>query len=440
MNSQFLSRMRTYLNEEYEAFEACLDKPLYRGLSYNPKKIDAAKIENEVPVLGKSPFYRRGYRIDQALGLHPFHIQGAFYLQEPSASSAVQILDVQRDDIVLDLCSAPGGKACQIASSLKEGFLVCNEYDNKRVQILSSNLERWGFANVAITQGDVSKVCSDLESCFTKVLVDAPCSGEGMMKKHDAAMEQWSQQNNIYCASRQLEILESAYKALQKDGVLVYSTCTYAIEENEAVIASFLERHPDMIQVDPKVDFGRQGMRYPGLDETKVVRIYPMDGGEGHFICKMRKTSGTKRALPLVKEKPVTCPDLNLKQNPSHLQVQKDRLFGMEAPFVKFKRANCIRQGIELGQYKKNRFELSHALALSEYPFVQTVEVNLNQMDQFMHGQVLHLPCPKGMVVLCYQKIGFGLGKSDGSCIKNKIPKGIRLMEGVHIIGGMRNE
>ena len=185
----------------------------------------------------KTPFSDNGYYIPadiKSIGDEPFHHAGAFYVQEPSACSAVTVLNVQKGDRVLDLCAAPGGKSTQIASVLGNGFLVSNEYDAKRSRILLSNMERMGVMNMCITNSDTGKLCSQLQECFDKVLVDAPCSGEGMIKKHDAASDGWSLDHILFCASRQKEILSNAYKALKKDGIVVYSTCTYAKEENEA--------------------------------------------------------------------------------------------------------------------------------------------------------------------------------------------------------------
>ena len=261
MNEFFLERMKLYLGSELDAYLESLTKPLYRGLRVNTKKIDMDRIIRELPFLNRpSLFSENSFYVDSSLGNHAYHICGAFYLQEPSASSAVEVLDVQEDDLVLDLCAAPGSKSTQIAQRLgKKGYLVSNEYDAKRAKILVSNHERMGTVNFAVTNSDTRPLCNHFESCFDKVLVDAPCSGEGMMKKHEQAKDEWSLDNVLLCAKRQKDILSNAYKALKKDGVLVYSTCTYAKEENEDVISWFLETYPDMELMDMEVTFGREG-------------------------------------------------------------------------------------------------------------------------------------------------------------------------------------
>ena len=197
MNALFLERMKHDLQDAYPAFEKTLDQPMYRGLRYHPGKIDEEKIRQNVTVLEKSPFCTTGYYVNQALGHHPYHIAGAFYLQEPSASGAVTVLDVQPGDVVLDLCAAPGGKSTQIAAQLQDGFLVCNEIDARRARVLLSNLERMGVRNFCLTNAETQTLCEELSACFDKVLVDAPCSGEGMMKKHDEASEKFLAGANI---------------------------------------------------------------------------------------------------------------------------------------------------------------------------------------------------------------------------------------------------
>lgn len=442
MNDLFLERMKKDLKEDFAAFEKSLEQPMYKGLSYHPKKITEDKLKANTPVLEHSPFYSYGYYIDQSLGNHPYHIAGAFYLQEPSASSAVTVLDIQPTDTVLDLCAAPGGKSSQILSQLTDGFLVTNEYDGKRARVLLSNLERMSAQNFCLTQGDTKVVCEELASCFDRVLVDAPCSGEGMMKKHDAAQDNWSLENIHQCALRQAYILDQAYKALKKGGYMVYSTCTYAKEENEETIAAFLKRHPDMRQVDPEVTFGQKGFSTPGMDANKVVRIFPMQKGEGHFICKMQKMQGDIKELPVKK---VSKKDQNLDflrefivHIPKYGYWKENDLYCMDHPFLELKKTHCLRQGIFAGSNIKKRFEPAHALfmAFPKENYRQSIELDLKQMDHVMHGLQIPYKSEKGYTCYCIDGIPFGFGKSDGQRINNRIPKGLRLLPKSHVTKG----
>lgn len=435
MDNLFYERIQSYIPDEYDAFLASMDRDLLRGLRANPKKIH--DIDMQMKLTDKSPFCKDGWYVSSSLGNHPYHIAGAFYLQEPSAGSAVDILDVKPDDIVLDLCAAPGGKSTQIAASLKDGFLVSNEYDARRSRILLSNMERMGVMNMCITNSETKKLCDQLTECFDKVLVDAPCSGEGMIKKHEAASANWSIDNILFCAARQKEILTHAYEALKKDGVLVYSTCTYAKEENEDVIAWFLETYPDMVleKIDRK--YGRQG-----LDNPYVKRIFPMDKGEGHFVARLRKTTGSVRSLPILKSDRIdSVTEAFLKEQltdlPANYMIRDGHIYAMNHPFLMLKKIPVIRQGILLGERIKNRFEPAHAFYMNadwiDF-YKHKIDVNISDMDKFMHGLELDTPCSKGYTAVCMNGIPFGFGKSDGKHIKNKIPKGLRLTSNQHVL------
>lgn len=425
MSKQYFERMKELLGDEYEDYIKSLNQPLYRGLRVNTKKI---KKEEFINIGKSSKFCEESFYVKRAMGNHPLHICGCFYLQEPSASSAVEILDVQPSDVVLDLCAAPGGKSTQIASKLIDGFLVSNEIDAKRAQALLSNMERMGVKNMTVTNSSVDKLTSIFDSCFDKILVDAPCSGEGMIKKHDVALENWSLDNILFCAKRQKDILNYAYKMLKKDGILVYSTCTYSIEENEGVVESFLKEHEDMELVDPQVNFGRKA--FNGLN---CRRIFPMDGGEGHFIAKFRKKSGKIGKLPMAKSMKVDkivnqFLDEQLRNQPRYFYVHQDKVYGMDVPFVDFKKIKVLRQGVYIGDIVKKRFEPAHAFYMvSGWEYLKSVDISLEEMDSFMHGNILNIEGEKGYIATCYQGHPFGFGKSDGKQIKNKIPKGLRL-------------
>lgn len=427
----YFSRMKELLKDEYDAYMESLSKPLYRGMRINLKKAELNEFDHlESP----SQFCKESYYVDKPLGNHPYHICGCFYLQEPSASSAVEILDVQEDDYVLDLCAAPGGKSTQIASHLKSGYLVSNEIDAKRAQILLSNIERMGVKNVAVTNSSVDKLAKVFDCCFDKILVDAPCSGEGMIKKHDIALNHWSIENIELCAARQKEILEYAYSMLKPGGTLVYSTCTYALEEDEDVVLSFLEKHEDIQLVDPEVLWGRKGFK-----DLNVRRIFPMDGGEGHFIAKFKKQSGIAGKLPILKSKKIDkITEKFLKEQlntlPNYYYIDNDRVYGMDVCFVDFKKVKVLRQGVYLGDVIKNRFEPSHSFYMvADFDYKRKVEVTQEETDLFMHGEVLQKECDKGYVAVCYKGHPFGFGKSDGRQIKNKIPKGLRLLPNSHV-------
>lgn len=435
MKTTFLERMKEYLKDEYEAFEKTLDHPMYKGLSINTLKTDADYVIQNLPVcLQKSPFSKNGYLFDahEKLGNHWMHQAGLFYLQEPSASSVVDALEIQENDWVLDACAAPGGKSFQIACALNNtGLLLSNEMDMKRAQVLMSNMERCGISENIITCSPIEKLTPYLQACFDKILVDAPCSGEGMMKKHELASLEWSVENNRACGVRQLRILESVAGCLKQGGILVYSTCTYAIEENEAVIHEFLARHPEMELMDGGSHVQRKGLPYKDLDVSKVRRIYPMDGGEGHFFAKMRKKEETKSSsIKILQNKKIEpcaqkflldqgCTNWNL------MQIQQ-KVYMKKGPFLNLK-VPVLRQGILVGEVVKNRFEPHHHFyTAAQLKHDAVVEMNDEQMHTFMSGNVI-VSDKKGYLCMQYHHFPIGFGKGDGNQIKNKYPKGLRM-------------
>ncbi|MCI9524624.1 MAG: NOL1/NOP2/sun family putative RNA methylase [Erysipelotrichaceae bacterium] len=440
MNQEFLTRMKELLKDEFDVFEASLTKPMYRGIRYNPLKITKDRFLTLFPYACKqTPFCEESFYLENEasqVGNHPLHLSGACYMQEPSASAPVEILDVKENDWVLDLCAAPGGKSTQIAAQLKHsGLLVCNEIERKRAHVLMSNMERMGFGEVIITGSNTDALCSECAGWFDKVLVDAPCSGEGMMKKHDLANTEWSEQNIQSCANRQLQILKNAVKALKKGGILVYSTCTYALEENEQVVSRFLKDNKEMIQLDCKASFGRSGFPVAGMKEKSVCRIFPMDQGEGHFIAKFQKiTSGNTKK---VKEKKHVHPSKDVyKQLESiialpqgYFDIVNEQLYYRVKPFLDLGNITVLRQGIRMGEMIKQRIEPHQHLFTSSYlrPFLQqSVELDDAQLRQFLKGEQLNIAHFKGYTAITWHGQVIGFGKGDGSVIKNKYPKGLR--------------
>ncbi|NBK97820.1 MAG: RNA methyltransferase [Erysipelotrichia bacterium] len=437
MKEAFLKRMQAYLKEEYDEYLKTLKAPSYKGIRINLLKEERQRLENTF-ALTPSLFCKEGYYSDGSIsGNHPYHLQGLFYMQEPSASSVITVLDVQKNDWVLDLCAAPGGKSTQIASALQHtGLLVSNEIVSNRAQILLSNLERMGVSENIITNTSVDIICREMQGCFDKVVVDAPCSGEGMFKIHEQASDDWSEEHVISCATRQQLILKEAYHALKQDGILVYSTCTYAMEENEQVIAQFLSEHEDMELLDCGVPFGRAGIPYQNLDVQKVRRIFPMDKGEGHFIAKMKRTSENKKAkLNILKNGKLeecvrTFMQEQLSEKPLYYYEHKGKVYAKNSPFIKLDKTKILRQGIACGEIVKNRFEPHHHFYMSatlDAYRKKVVAINEEECTIFLSGNVLVKPCVKGYVALSYQNHIIGFGKSDGKMIKNKFPKGLRV-------------
>lgn len=441
--TDFLNAMSELLTPyEYSKFIVDCSKEPYRGIRINTLKCSVEKAERFLPFqLEPTPFCEEGRYIPyntKGVGDEPFHRAGAFYAQEPSATSAVTVLDVQPGDKVLDLCAAPGGKSTQIAAKLNgSGLLWSNEYVRNRANILLSNIERIGISNAVVSSCHPDVLCTKLEGYFDKVLVDAPCSGEGMFRKDENAVEEWSLQHSISCGERQLSILKSASKAVRGGGTLVYSTCTFSVHENENVIERFLEENNDFELIDCGVSFGHRAM-------DKAVRILPSDGGEGHFAAKLRKRGDTFSSL-LREYSDKSLPELSASLK-LYDEIFKSRVFGdrmqcfgdkiLILPNVslpRFEGLGVIRAGLAFGEIKKNRIEPCHALFMASKKEELKSFVDLEYSDiklrKFYHGEEIEIDSGlKGFTAVLVEGVATGFGKASSGVLKNRCPKGLRVL------------
>ena len=424
---EFLDRIEKQLGEEYPAFLESLERSRAVALRFNPLKGEIPQL----PFVGEPvPWEPMGYYYDPAArpGLHPYHEAGVYYLQEASAMSAVALLDPQPGEKICDLCAAPGGKTTQIAGRMAgAGFLLCNEINPKRAKILGKNIERMGVANALVTNEHPQNLSNKYSGFFDRVLIDAPCSGEGMFRKEEAAVTDWSQETVEMCARRQAEILHSGAQLLKPGGRLVYSTCTFAPEENEQTIENFLAGHPEFIR--EKVDapwFTPAGEGAFRLWPHKLL-------GEGHFAAVLRKTGGEEGETPLVpgeklpKEWENFAKELNIQLPAGKAMLFGSSLFWVPEEMPDIRRVKVVRPGLELGEIKKNRFEPAHALALwlQECGNIQNFPAESQEMRAYMQGAVIPGTC-KGWCLIAADGYSIGWGKGDGTTIKNHYPKGLR--------------
>ena len=423
----FLQRMEAQLGSEYPAFLESLERPRAVALRFNPLK-------GERPVLpfvgAPVPWEPEGFYYDPETrpGLHVYHEAGVYYLQEASAMAPVALLDPKPGERVCDLCAAPGGKTTQIAGRmLGRGFLVCNEINPKRAKILSRNIERMGVANALVTNEHPETLASRFPGFFDRVLVDAPCSGEGMFRKEEAAVTDWSQETVQMCARRQREILDSAARLVRPGGRLVYSTCTFAPEEDEETVAAFLKAHPEFTPEPVEAPWFVPG-------ENASYRMWPHKLlGEGHFAAVLRKTQGESGEVPACPGE--KCPkawesfakelDITLPEGKAVPFGQS--LYWAPTELPELNRLKVLRPGLELGTERKGRFEPAHALALwlKTCAVAESFPPESPEMKAYLHGDVV----PSGKKGWCLVQAGgyaIGWGKGDGSVLKNHYPKGLR--------------
>ena len=423
----FLDRMKHQLGEEYPDFLQSLERPRAVALRYNPLK-------GRVPAMDFAgdpvPWEPMGFYYDPEArpGLHPYHEAGVYYLQEASAMAPVALLDPQPGERVLDLCAAPGGKTTQIAGRmLGEGFLLCNEINPKRAKILSRNIERMGVSNALVTNEHPEHLADRFPGFFDRVLVDAPCSGEGMFRKEEAAVTDWSQETVEMCARRQAEILHSAAAMVRPGGRLVYSTCTFAPEEDEWAVSAFLEAHPE---------FEPETIEAPWFvpAENGGHRLWPHKLlGEGHFAAVLRKTGGEEDDIApvagekLPKEWTAFTKELKIELPAGKAVSFGANLFWAPEELPDMKRLKVMRPGLELGEVKKGRFEPAHALALWLRSCINQVSYDPegSEIREYMHGNVLSGNI-KGWCLVKAGEYSLGWAKGDGNQLKNHYPKGLR--------------
>ena len=477
---KFLERMQNMLGEEYPAFLESLSGKRYRALRLNPLKTRIQEGKEKLPfTLSPVPWTKNGfyYEEEEQPGKHPYHEAGLYYIQEPSAMAPVPCLmeeaampERQEEHVsaaaiperqeepatpgrVLDLCAAPGGKSTQIAEYMRgRGMLITNEIHPQRAKILSENIERMGISNAIVLNETPESLSKRFIAFFDRILVDAPCSGEGMFRKNDNAGEEWSEENVALCAERQDSILDCAATMLKPGGRLVYSTCTFAPAEDEGSVSRFLETHPDFCL-------------------EKEERLMPHKiKGEGHFLAVLHReggqlssaaTAGTEKSLTLkdcrefldFAKEALTIPAEELTEGKILLRFG-EQLYLAPAETPSLRGLKVLRPGLHLGTVKKNRFEPSHALALFLKKEQVVHAVNLvcdgTAVRKYLEGQTLTIgegcdvemahiitrgrmaaeqadvSLPKGWCLVCVDGYSLGWGKAAGAVLKNHYPKGLR--------------
>lgn len=452
---EFLKRMEQMLGEEYPAFLQSYERQRAQALRFNPLKGGIGDFLRKAPfTLRPVPWEPNGFYYGNmdAPGKHPYHEAGVYYIQEPSAMAPAAFLDAHPGERILDLCAAPGGKSTQIAVAMcGSGILVSNEIHPARAKILSENIERMGITNAMVTNESPKKLAERFESWFDRIMVDAPCSGEGMFRKNEEACEEWSPENVRLCALRQMEILDLAAGMLKPGGTLVYSTCTFAPEEDEGCVSSFLCRHSEFELCETKKYPGMESGRadwipepVSGLEHT--CRLFPHKlEGEGHFLAVLKKKGTVPEAFkgscggyerPAAKkdlgEYPAFCRE-NLREMPQG-QILRfgEQLYLAPEELPALKGLKVLRPGLHLGTLKKNRFEPSHALALALKPeqVWHTWELAADSQDarSYLSGQTFPAEGDKGWYLITVDGYSIGWGKLAGNMMKNHYPKGLRIV------------
>ncbi len=453
----FLDRMSRLLGAEFDSFAASLEQAAVSGLRVNTLKLPVEDFPALSPVLldGKIPWCDAAFRLfprESLAGQHPFHRAGLYYLQDPSAMSPAELLNPQPGEKVLDLSAAPGGKTTHIAALMQgRGLLVANEIKDKRVGHLAQNVERWGAGNVVVTNETPERLADHLGPIFDRVLVDAPCSGEGMFRKDMGARVDWSPEMVAGCAVRQQNILRVAARLVKPGGYLLYSTCTFAPEEDEGAVQSVLDAFPDFRVVPlPLLDGFAPGQ--PGWLEQMTgqkadsalagaARLFPHRlSGEGHFACLLQRAEGQNPLRELEKaSRRREMPDLrfwrefagalfNVDLPEDRLRVFGERLYFIPDTMADFSHLRVVHSGVWLGTFKKGRFEPAHPLALflkrGEAKNTLDLPAGSPQLAAYLRGEPLQVDGQPGWLVVTVDGWPLGWGKRVQDVVKNHYPRG----------------
>lgn len=435
MNEEFLKRMKEYLSDEdyYKLLKSYNEKPIR---SFRINKIEPQKLINNMSInVEKIPYDKDGYYLynDGKFGNHPYHHLGAIYFQEPSAMAPVNMYDFKGDEIVLDLCAAPGGKSCQILSRIPNGILFSNDPSKKRSQILFSNIERLGFKNTVVLNETPQRLSSNLKGLFDVILVDAPCSGEGMMRKDEDARNQWTKELTLSCALLDKEILQNANKMLKNGGILIYSTCTFARCEDEEIIKYLIdELNYELLPANPLI---KECTIEDSLKDT--LKFYPFTGkGEGQFMAVLRKQCDQESNYKFEKTKKDNDIKIvekflndNLKEIPEGIIKKIGNRYYLTQSNIDLSRLNVITNGVELGEVVKNRFEPYHHLFKTlgnNFKNILELDINDPRVIKYLRGEEIQASIPNGYGVIKIDSLILGGFKASNGNLKNHYPKGLR--------------
>lgn len=444
---EYVERMKLLLGDEYPLYENALEQPPVKAFRVNTDKISLDDFEkiNDLPC-EKIPYVENGYYLDvEKIGNHPFHHAGMIYVQEPAAMAPAECLEIQKDWKILDMCAAPGGKSSQLKNKLSEnGILVSNEIIPSRCKILTGNIERLGLQNTVTTCMDSLKIANTFPKTFDLIMVDAPCSGEGMFRKEEIAINEWSTENVKKCAERQQQILENATLALKDGGYIIYATCTFSLEENEMTIDAFLNSHPEfeLIPVGEEVKkVTADGIFFDGCHTHNISytrRFYPHKSkGEGQFMAVLHNKNENRdtevTTKPLQETEPIVAEFLN--DTLAEYKAENVMIYNSNpvyfTPDLEIKKGVAFSCGVTIGEIRKNYIQPHHQffMALGK-KFKRKIELpyTSEEIKKYLHGEEITVDCENGwsVITICGCPVG-GVKVVNGKA-KNHYPKGLRTL------------
>lgn len=445
--NEFTQRMKNLLGNEYEDYEKALAEAPVRAFRVNTDKITLEEFEKINPFhTEKIPYAENGFYFDyDKIGNHPYHHAGMIYVQEPGAMAPAECVETEPHWTVLDMCSAPGGKSSQLRNKLGEkGVLVSNEIIPSRCKILTGNIERLGLKNTVTTCADTNTLAKIFPDTFDLIMVDAPCSGEGMFRKEDVAIDEWSMENVRKCAARQKEILENAAICLKDGGYIVYATCTFSLEENEMTIDDFLSSHPEfeIVKVKKSVEENTEdGILFEGCKCENIHfarRFYPhKNRGEGQFMAVLHNKNQYYGGIPQSKNKIQKVDGIVYDFLDSALEsYDREKVIMRKGTPVYFtpdfdvKNVTAFSVGVTIGEIKKNYIQPHHQFFMAMGDCFKR-KINLtaqsDEVKRYLRGEEIPADCENGWAVVTVDGCALGGAKVSNGKAKNHYPKGLRI-------------
>ena len=442
----FEKRMKELLGDEFEEYKKALAEPAVRALRVNTDKISLEDFEriNEFSS-EKIAYADTGYYFSHdRIGNHPFHHAGIIYVQEPGAMAPAECIDIDPDWTVLDMCAAPGGKSTQLKNKLGEkGILVSNEIVPSRCKILTGNIERLGLQRVVTTCLDTVKLARLYPHSFDLIMVDAPCSGEGMFRKEEIAFDEWSEANVKMCAERQLQILGNAALCLKDGGYIIYATCTFSLEENEKTVDAFLAEHPEFEKVPVKqavIDSTSEGIAFEGCQTENIHyarRFYPHKSkGEGQFMAVLHhKGESCSFAAPQRKAEKIDPAVFDfLDSTLTHYSKENVLMYNGNpvyfTPDFEVKKGSAFSCGVTIGEIRKNYILPHHQFFMAMgKDFNRKIDLtpDSEEIKKYLHGEEFAVDCENGWAVVTVCGCSVGGVKIVSGRAKNHYPKGLRV-------------
>lgn len=455
---KYLDTMKDMLKDEFDDYLESFNQSRLYGLRVNTLKITPEEFLKISPFkLTPVPWIENGFYYDEEdkPAKHPYYFAGLYYIQEPSAMTPANILPVEEGDYILDMCAAPGGKSTELGAKLNSsGLLVANDISNSRAKALLKNIEVFGIPNAIVLSEDPKKLAKRYPECFDKIMIDAPCSGEGMFRKDSKLIKSWEKNGPEFYHKIQKEVLDAGAVMLKPGGIIQYSTCTFSRLEDEESIKYLLKIHPDMrlIDIKPYEGFGHgfeENEEDRNMQLSKAVRIWPHKlKGEGHFTALIQKSgeSGINTSIKsggasvrLTKELEEFLECLKYPLDKKDIRIREDRVFLVPESVGGTDGLRVMREGLFLGELKKNRFEPSQALAMvlkrEQYESSINLTADGDNVIRYLKGETIQVDEDErrestrdGWQLVCVDGYPLGWGKLSGTTLKNKYLAGWRMM------------